>query len=206
MRFFRSAWFRTLILAGCLIPLVWLGVDYFSGRMEPNPAQTLEVRTGRIAISLLVVSLSVSPLASLLNRPAILRARRTLGLVTFFYVLLHVLVLAGFDYGFDLPVLVDSYQGKPFIWFGLLTGLILAALALTSFDWWKQKLGIWWGRLHRLIYLAAILDLTHYFLAVKGNLFSLSGNLARPLFFCAVIILLLALRVVQRARATATSR
>ncbi len=85
-RFLRSAWFMAFILVGCLIPLVWLGVDYFSGRMGPNPAQALEVRTGRIAISLLTVSLSVSPLAWLLKQPVILRARRPLGLMTFFYV------------------------------------------------------------------------------------------------------------------------
>ncbi len=113
--------------------------------------------------------------------------------------LLHVLVLVGFDYGFNLPLLLDSYLNKPFIWFGLLTGLILAALALTSFDWWKQKLGRWWGRLHKLIYLAAILDLAHFFLAVKGNLLSLSGNLGRPLFYGILILSLLVIRLLKRA-------
>jgi methionine sulfoxide reductase heme-binding subunit len=202
-RFLHSAWFMTFILAGCLLPLALLGVDYFSGRTGPNPAQALEVRTGRIAISLLTVSLSISPLARLLKQPAILRARRPLGLMTFFYVSLHVLVLVGFDYGFNFPLLLDGYLNKPFIWFGLLTSLILAAMALTSFDWWKRKLGCWWRRLHHLIYLAAFLDLAHFFLAVKGNPLSLSGNLGRPLVFGILILFLFALRLLMRIRPTA---
>ncbi len=186
-----------LILVGCLIPLAWLGVDYFSGRMGPNPAQDLEVRTGRIAISLLTVSLSVSPIAWLSKQPVILRARRPLGLTTFFFVTLHVLVLVGYDYGFNLPLVLDSFLNKPFIWFGVLTGLILAALALTSFGWWKRKLGCWWGRLHKLLYLAAMLDLAHFFLAVKGNPLSLTGNLGRPLFYGILILTLLSIRLLK---------
>jgi sulfoxide reductase heme-binding subunit YedZ len=182
------------------LPLTILVIDYFNGQLAPNPAQALEVRTGRIAISLLTASLSVSPLARLSKQPVVLRARRPLGLMTFFYVTLHVLVLVGYDYGFDIPLLLDGYLNKPFIWFGLLTGLILAALALTSFDWWKRKLGRWWGRLHQLIYLAAILDLAHYFLAVKGNPLSLSGNLGQPLFFSILILILFALRLLKRIR------
>ena len=201
-RFLRSAWFMTIILAGSLIPLAWLAVEYFSGLTGPNPAQALEVRTGRIAISLLTVSLSVSPLAWLSKQPVVLRARRPLGLMTFFYVTLHILVLVGYDYGFNILLFLDGYLNKPFIWFGLLTSLILAALALTSFDWWKQKLGRWWGRLHKLIYFAAILDLAHYFLAVKGNPLSLSGNLGRPIFYGILILSLLLIRFLKRAQTT----
>ncbi len=80
------------------------------------------------------------------------------------------------------------------------TGLILAVLALTSFDWWKHKLGIWWVRLHRLIYLAALLDLAHFFLVVKGNLLSLSGNITLPLFYAILILVVLAFRVLALFR------
>jgi len=180
---------------GALLPLAILAFDYFSGQLGPNPAQTLEQRTGRIAITLLTTTLSVGPLARLFRQPALLRVRRPLGLYTFLYVSLHLFVLVGFDYRFDFPLLIGSYLGKPFIWLGLATGLILAALALTSFDWWKRRLGRWWVRLHRLIYLAAILDLAHFFLAVKGNILSLSGNLTCPLIYTAVILILLILRV-----------
>jgi sulfoxide reductase heme-binding subunit YedZ len=199
-RFLRSTWFMALILAGCLIPLVMLGVDYFSSRLGPNPAQALEVRTGRIAISLLTASLAVSPLARLTKQAVFLRVRRPLGLATFFYVLFHLLLLVGLDYGFNLPLLVDSYLTKPFIWFGFLAGLILAILAITSFGRWRQKLGDRWERLHQLVYLAAILDLVHYFLVVKGNLISFSGNLGRPLFYGFLILSLLAFRLLKRDR------
>ena len=183
-----------------LLPLAILVFDYFSGQLAPNPAQTLEQRTGRIAISLLTATLLVSPLAGIFRQPVINRARRPLGLYTFFYVVIHLTLLVGYDYRFDFPLLVKSYLGKPFIWLGLATGLILAALALTSFDWWKRRLGVWWKRLHRLIYLAAILALAHFFLGVKGNLFSLSGNIARPLVYTSIILTLLLIRLPKLIR------
>jgi len=181
-----------------LLPLAILSLQYFSGQLEPNPAQTLEDSTGLIAISLLTATLMISPIARLLHQPVLQHARRPLGLYTAFYVALHLIILVGYDFRFNLPLLVDTYSGKPFIWFGLATSLVLFTLALTSFDRWKRNLGAWWGRLHRLIYLAAILDLAHFTLAVKGNILSLSGNLSRPLFFAIVISLLLILRIYMR--------
>lgn len=181
-----------------LLPLAILIFYYFSGRLAPNPAQALEQRTGRIAISLLMVTLLVNPLSWLFKQPVMMKARRPLGLYTFFYVVLHILILVGFDYQFDLKLLYAGYLDKPFIWFGILTGLILAVLALTSIDRWKHKLGDRWGRLHSLVYLAAILDLAHFFLVVKGNVFSLSGNFTRPLIFSGLFILIMSLKILQR--------
>jgi methionine sulfoxide reductase heme-binding subunit len=185
-----------------LLPLAILTFDYFSGHLAPNPAQTLEVQTGRIAVSLLTATLLVSPLARLLKLPALIRARRPLGIYSFFYVALHLSILVGFDYRFDLPLLLATYGDKPFTWFGLIAGLILAILALTSFDRWKCKLGKWWRPLHRLVYLAAILDLAHFFLAIKGNLFTLSGNLTRPLLYAGVIGLSFLIRLLLKKPST----
>ncbi|MBN2257535.1 MAG: sulfoxide reductase heme-binding subunit YedZ [Anaerolineaceae bacterium] len=195
MRVRHIFWFMVIMHAGCLIPLAWLGAGYFFGRLGADPISALEQFSGRIAISLLTATLLVHPLASLLKQPLIMKARRPLGLYTFAYVLLHVLILVGLDYRLDIPLLVTSYVDKPFIWFGAATSLILAALAITSFAWWRQRMGVWWGWLHRLIYLAALLDLAHFFLVVKGNLLSLSGNLARPSIYAALILLLLLLRL-----------
>ena len=181
-----------------LLPLAILAFQFSTGQLEPNPAQALEQLTGRIALSFFTATLLISPLSRLLKQPVIQRTRRPLGLYTFFYVALHLSILVGFDYRFNLPLLSTTYLGKPFIWLGLATSLILAILALTSFDWWKHRLGKWWQWLHRLIYLAAILDLAHFFLAVKGNLLSLSGNLGCPLLFPFAIGLLLILRIFQR--------
>ena len=193
--FLTPRWTRLVTHAAALIPLAVLSYQFFSGQLDPNPAQALEQRSGRVAISMLTATLAVSPLAILLDQPVLRLARRPLGLYTFFYVVLHVLVLTGLDYGFDLTLLIRGYLGKPFIWFGLATGLILTVLALTSFDWWKRILGAWWKRSHLLIYPAAILALTHFFLAVKGNLFTLSGNLVRPLVYAGLILFFLALRL-----------
>lgn len=193
---------RAVIHGGCLLPLALLIVQWRTGQLAPNPYQLMELRTGRIAISLLTFTLLVSPLARLTRQTVFLRARRPLGLYTFLYVCLHIGVLVILDYGFDYQLLIAAYRGKPFILFGFATAILLASLALTSFKWWQGHLGVWWQRLHRLIYLAALLDLSHYFLAVKGNLFSLSGNIARPLIYAFIIVALMLLRLpgIIRAR------
>ena len=201
-------WIVPLIVhAAATLPLALLLHDYLSGGLAPNPAQALEQRSGRIAITLLTATLAVSPLAGLLRQPVILKARRLLGLYAFGVVALHFILLVGFDFRFNVPLLVDTYLDKPFTWFGMLTALILLALALTSTGFWMQRLGKWWVRLHRLVYLAAMLDLAHYFLAVKGSLLTFSGNLMRPLTYAMLILALLLLRLFQfRKSRSAISR
>jgi sulfoxide reductase heme-binding subunit YedZ len=77
---------------------------------------------------------------------------------------------------------------------GLAALIILLVLAATSFRYWQRKLGKGWRTLHRLVYLAAILVLVHYFLAVKGDIFSLQGDYGAPLVAAIILILLFLLR------------
>jgi sulfoxide reductase heme-binding subunit YedZ len=78
---------------------------------------------------------------------------------------------------------------------GAAASLILLALAVTSFRYWKKRLGKGWKWLHRLVYIAVILAVVHYLLAQKGSLASLSGNILAPLAVGALVLVLLAARL-----------
>ncbi len=91
------------------------------------------------------------------------------------------LIFAWWDYGLDLGLIWAEIATKPFIIIGLIALLILLALSVTSFRFFQRKMGKGWVRLHRLTYLAGILVIAHFLLAVKGNLLTFQGEYALPL-------------------------
>lgn len=180
---------------GAWLPLLFLAFDAFTGRLTVNPIQAAEQRTGDIAITLLILSLACTPLNTLLRWPSVLKARRPLGLYAYFYAFLHFLLFIGLDYGFNARLLLQALTEKPFILVGLAGFLLLSALALTSFDTWKARLGKNWKRLHRLTYLINLLIVLHFGWAVKGDFLRLQGDVFRPLLAGLVVLLLLGLRL-----------
>lgn len=186
---------RWLVHAAALLPALWILAALAGGERFVNPYQAVEQRTGRVALILLVLSLACSPANLILGWRWALRHRRTLGLYAFAYAAVHLLVLVALDYGFALRLLRADLSGKPFIWIGAASLLILAALAATSFPVWKKRLGKNWKRLHRLAYLAALLVIVHFFWARKGNLATLSGDVLLPLSYGVGVAGLLILRL-----------
>jgi sulfoxide reductase heme-binding subunit YedZ len=108
---------------------------------------------------------------------------------------LHFLTLSGLDYAFNWRLLLDDLLDKRFAWIGLITGTILLVLALTSTKGWQRRLGKNWKRLHRLVYAAALLAVLHYAWALKGDIFSLQGNILMPLVVGVLVIVLLLARL-----------
>lgn len=160
---------RLLVHLGALLPLGWLVWDFFTGDLTVNPIQEASQRTGDAALVILLLTLACSPAASILGLKEALKVRRALGLYTFLYAALHFLIFVGLDYGFRIALIWDALVEKRFILAGFAAGVILLALAATSFDWWKRRLGKYWKRLHRLVYLAGGLAVLHYLWAVKGD-------------------------------------
>jgi sulfoxide reductase heme-binding subunit YedZ len=199
-------WVRIAVHAAGLLPLLLLGMQGLADRWTVNPIQFLEQQLGRAAINLLVFSLAVTPLVTLTGWKALNRHRRTIGLYAFFYFMLHFGVFAVLDYGLDWREMLRLTAEKPFIWVGLLAGLILLALAATSFRYWMKRLGKNWQRLHRLVYLAGGLVILHYAWAVKGSLSTLSGDILRPLGMGLLVAVLLALRIPPVRRRAAALR
>ena len=175
--------------------VAWLVYDFFSGNMSVNPIQEITQRTGRYAIWFLVVSLACTPLNTLFGFRQALTARRALGLYAFMFASLHFLTFSGLDYAFNWQLLKGAIFEKRFVIVGLLAGIILLTLALTSTKGWQKRLGKNWTRLHKAVYAAGVLVIFHYAWAVKGDFLRLQGNVLMPLIVAFLVTFLLSLRI-----------
>jgi len=168
-----------------LLAVVWRALGPGFG---PDPAGWAVRRTGDVALALLVLSLVPGAVRRLAARPALLVYRRPLGLYAFCYAALHLLCYVVLSYGGAWDLMRLNLQQNRFVLLGLATFAILLALAITSTARAQRRLGRWWQPLHRLVYLAALLDVWHYAWSFK------EWRLA-PLAVVAVVVSLLLLRV-----------
>jgi sulfoxide reductase heme-binding subunit YedZ len=177
--------------------LVILIFQFFTDNLTANPIQALEQRTGRHALTLLVLSLACTPLNTLLKWPELLKRRRALGLYAFLYATIHVLIYLDLDYGLAWSFIVRDVIEKPRLIVGAIAFLMLIPLAWTSFDIWKKRLGKNWKRLHQTVYVLAPIVVLHYAWSKKGDLFALQGEIVRPLVYGLIVVLFLVLRIPQ---------
>jgi sulfoxide reductase heme-binding subunit YedZ len=194
-RVIRSILFDIFVHAVGVLPLVYLLASYLLGRLGFNPVEALTRQTGRLAVIFLLLSLACTPFRRIFHFSVLARWRKPLGLYASLYAVLHFVVFLILDYGLDLPLVLAEILQKPFIIIGALGLIILIVLALTSFRKLQRRWGKFWRTLHRLVYVAGLLILVHYFLAVKGDLLSLQGGYLGPLLAGGVLLILLMLRL-----------
>lgn len=175
--------------------LIRLAFDAYMGNLSPNFIQDLEQRTGRHAVTLLVLSLLCTPMNTLFKWSEPIKRRRTLGLYAFMYAAIHVLIFINLDYGLAWSLIAQTILQKPYIVIGAIAFLAMTPLAVTSFDIWKERLGKNWKRLHMLVYFLAPLAVLHYAMSKKGDIFSLQGEIVRPFVYAVALALLLILRI-----------
>lgn len=190
-----TKWLLAAVHLGCILPVALFGWSALTGQLGFNPIETALRRSGRAAVVLLLLSLAVTPLKMIFNSQILARLRKPLGLYAALYASLHFLIFAAWDYGLNLGLIWQEIQQKPFILLGLGALLILLALAATSNRFSKKRLRAGWRWLQRAVYLAAVLAIAHYLLAVKGDLFTLQGDYTRPLIAAGVLLVLFLLRV-----------
>ncbi|KAA0264172.1 MAG: sulfoxide reductase heme-binding subunit YedZ [Chloroflexi bacterium] len=175
--------------------LAWIAIELLSGSFSINPIQELEQRTGRHAITLLVMSMLCTPLNMLIKYPELLKRRRTLGLYALMYATIHVLIFVNLDYGLAWSLIARTIFEKPYILVGATAFLMLIPLGITSFDVWKVRLGKNWKCLHQTVYLIGPLAVLHFAWSKKGDIFTLSGDIVRPLIYGLVLAIFLILRI-----------
>lgn len=186
-----------------LIHILYL---FLTGHISPNPIQDLEQRTGRHAITLLVMSLACTPLNNLFGWRELIKRRRALGLYAFMYATIHVIIFIDLDYGLAWSLIVQTILEKPYILVGVISFLMLIPLAFTSFNIWKTRLKKNWKRIHQTIYIIAPLVILHYAWGKKGDFFALRGDIIRPLIYGIIVMILLIFRIPQVRRALASLR
>ncbi len=172
---------------------LWMGWLFYRGVTDASliePIDWLEREYGITSLQLLVATLAVTPLRRVLGLN-LLKFRRALGLMVFFFVLAHLLVWALLDVQALSAVWADIVK-RPYVTVGMAAFLLLIPLALTSNNPSVRRLGgAGWRRLHWLTYPVAILGGIHYVWLARG--FALE-----PLVYLAIILGLLAARLPVR--------
>jgi methionine sulfoxide reductase heme-binding subunit len=172
-----------------LVPLALLLRDAATGNLGVEPVEALTRRTGWWGLTLLVVTLAVTPVRRITGWNRLIQIRKPLGLIAFAYVLLHFLNYIVIDQWFGWPYIVEDILERPFITAGFLAFLLLVPLAATPTRGAIRRLGgRRWQLLHRLIYPAAGLAVLHYFWLVKADT-------SKPLLFAGIVGILLLLRL-----------
>lgn len=185
---------KPLVVVIALGPLAWIAWAFTHDRLGANPIRETEIQTGLWTLRFLAVTLSISPARRATGWNWLVKYRRMLGLLTFFYATVHLSMWAGVDWFFAWGDMWHEIVKHKYILVGMTTFVLLAPLALTSTKGWVRRLGgKRWAALHRLIYVAAITGTVHYLWAVKKDTFF-------PLVYLAVFALLLGYRVIDARR------
>ena len=165
---------KTLIWIACLGPFAMLVYQAVTNTLGPDPTSTIALTTGYNTLLLLILSLAVTPLRLLSPRLSwLIKFRRLLGLFAFFYATIHLATYLVLYLNFDWSVFKTDITKRRFIIAGFAAYLLLVPLAATSTTWAIRKLGgKQWNLLHKLVYLAAICGIVHYWWQVKPGVLS----------------------------------
>lgn len=188
---------KTTINFSALLPLLNLYFLAFFDELGADPVEAVIHFTGIGAFNLLLITLSVSPLAKISKQGYLLQTRRLLGLYTFTYAVCHLLNFLAFEVQFDGSLFLSEVIDRPYITIGMVAFLLLTALAVTSFNKLKRKMGKSWQKLHDFSYLIAILVAIHFYWSVKSELTS-------PLFYAVLTLILLLFRYKKLKRLIST--
>jgi methionine sulfoxide reductase heme-binding subunit len=188
-RIWLSKWTKALLFALCLIPVANLFWRGFHQDLTANPIEFITHRTGDWTLRFLLITLAITPARVLLKQPQLIRFRRMLGLFAFFYATLHFTTWLWLDKDFELSEMWADVVKRRFITSGMAALLMMAPLAVTSTAGWVRRMGYArWQRLHRLIYVIAMVGVIHYYWGVKSDI-------RLPVLYGAILILLLAWRL-----------
>lgn len=181
---------KGILFAVATTPLGLLISKALHDELGANPIEKISHETGFWTLFMLLISLSITPLRQSFGFFWLMRLRRMLGLLAFFYACLHALTYFVLDQYFDWNAIVEDIVKRPYITVGFFAFIALIPLAITSSDAMIRKLGGQnWRRLHWLVYPIAIAGVLHFIWLVKKDL-------SRPLIFATWLGLLLGFRLV----------
>lgn len=174
---------KILVLVLSFLPLFILINEFQTDNLGIDPLDRLTRLTGNAALVLLILSLTITPARHFLillmvriranygKRLAdwnwIIKLRRTLGVMSFFYVVVHLVIYFWLDQGADFENVYYDINERNFIAVGLAAFILLIPLALTSTNRMMRLLGKKWRKLHRSVYLVALLAITHFWMLSK---------------------------------------
>jgi sulfoxide reductase heme-binding subunit YedZ len=190
---------KPIVFVLSLLPLAYLVFAVSTGRTSANPAEDIQLSTGIWTLRFLLITLAITPVRRVTRWNVLITYRRMFGLFAFFYASVHLFSYLAFDRSFALGEIAEDVAKRPFITAGMAAFVLMVPLALTSTKGWIRRLGRRWQTLHRLIYVSAIAACLHFIWKVKVVI-------GEPVYYAAILAVLLAFRVLWRLRSTTPAR
>lgn len=184
---------RAVIFCLALLPFVYLLQGAVLNTLGADPARELALETGRWALRFLLMSLAITPLREITGLTGLFPLRRTLGLFSLFYAVLHFIIYMVFLLALRWSEIGSDIVERPYITVGFTALLILVAMGITSTKAMMRRLGRRWKQLHQLVYLASLLALLHLLWILRTDLFD-------AVFYGTILLLLLGYRLVTRLK------
>ena len=181
-------YFKPSIFILSTIPFLIIIYKIFFNKLGPEPVKEITHFTGEWTLIFICLTLAMSPLKKLTNLNFWVKLRRMLGLFVFFYASLHLLTYVGIDYRFSWQPIFDDVLKKKYIFVGFAAWVLLIPLTITSSQKMILLLKQNWKKLHRLIYVIAILGSLHFIWLSKTIYF-------KPLIYFVIITVLLFFRI-----------
>ncbi len=175
----------SVYLAG-FVPFLWIVWLTLTGGLGADPVKAIEWRLGELGLQFLLGGLVITPLRWVgLN---LVRFRRAIGLLAFFYIAMHLSAWIILDMGLRWAEMANDLVKRWYIIIGMAGFAAMIPLAITSNNASVKRLGaVAWRRLHKLTYFAALAGAVHYVVLVKSWP-------PEPLLYLGAAILLLAAR------------
>jgi sulfoxide reductase heme-binding subunit YedZ len=187
---------KPLVFAACLLPALYLVAGAFGVlglSLGADPVKYMLHACGLWALRFLFITLCMTPLRDATRSVFWLRFRRMFGLFAFFYVVLHFTVYLLLDQAGKLSALWEDILKRPYITIGMLAFVLLMPLAVTSTAKMQRRLGRRWTKLHRLIYVIAVLGVWHFWWQVKKDI-------REPLVYACILAVLLGYRLYKERK------
>lgn len=179
-------WQKPLLFLLLLTPFALLLFDALADNLI-DPIEEITNPTGQWALRCLLLSLLITPLNKILPF-SIIKYRRMVGVFSFFYACLHLSIFL-IDQQFNAEFILEDIIKRPYITIGFSAFIILFLLAATSTNKMVRLLGRHWKKLHKMIYLAVILVVVHFYWQAKSALD------IEPMIYALIALILLGFRV-----------
>lgn len=184
---------KPILFTVCLVPFITLVIGAVNNTLGTNPVETMTHETGEWTLRFLLLTLLITPLRRLSGKSWLIKLRRMLGLYAFFYACLHFITYIWFDQYFDWMEVVRDIPKRPFITVGFTAFVLLIPLAVTSNNKMIRLLKKNWVKLHKLVYVIAVLGVLHFLWLVKADTLE-------PLIYASILLILLGYRAYYQRR------
>jgi len=183
---------KPIVLIILLLPsFIWISM-FINGNLGVNPIDILMDKLGEMTLRLLLLVLIISSLSELTFLRSLQNLRRLIGLVTFYYLFLHLTCYVFLDHFFNFAFIVKDIIKRPFITFGFLGFILLLPLVFTSTNNMVKKLTFKvWKKIHYLIYIVILLGIFHFYLLTKADK-------TEPLIYLGIVVFLFFLRIYKK--------